>query len=123
MENRKRISNGRKRLFEVGSQKFPLALGFWFVNAIIILMNRKQQKIFDAIFSTPTKANIKFSDIEKLLVALGAERFEGSGSRVAFVMPNGEKWEHHRPHPSKEARKYQVESAREFLKRLGYTDE
>jgi len=50
-------------------------------------------------------------------------KIEGSGSRVAFVMPGGEKWEQHRPHPQKEARKYQVESVREFLKRLGYTNE
>ena len=76
-----------------------------------------------AIFNVPTSSSIKFSDIEKLLLALDAEKFEGRGSRVAFVMPGGEKWEHHRPHPNKEAKKYQVESAREFLKRLGYTDE
>ncbi|MGI8555249.1 MAG: type II toxin-antitoxin system HicA family toxin [Pyrinomonadaceae bacterium] len=56
-------------------------------------------------------------------MALGAKKVEGGDSRVAFVMPNGEKWEHHRPHPNKEARKYQVESAREFLKRLGFKDE
>ncbi len=76
-----------------------------------------------AVFSIPTAASINFSDIEKLLVALGAEKIEGSGARVAFVMPGGEKWEQHRPHPQKEARKYQVESVREFLKRLGYTNE
>lgn len=76
-----------------------------------------------AIFSVPTPASINFADIEKLLVALGAKKIEGSGSRVAFVMAGGEKWEQHRPHPNKEARKYQVESVREFLKRLGYTDE
>ncbi len=76
-----------------------------------------------AIFSVPTLASINFADIEKLLVALGAEKFEGRGSRVAFVMSGGEKWEHHRPHPGKEARRYQVESVREFLKRLGYNDE
>ena len=86
-------------------------------------MNRKHQKTLNAIFSVPTLSSINFADIEKLLVALGAEKFEGRGSRVAFVMPSGEKWEHHRPHPSKEARKYQVESVREFLKRLDYTDE
>lgn len=86
-------------------------------------MNRKQQRIFDAIFATPTRANIKFSDIEKLLVAFGAKMFEGSGSRVAFVMPNGAKWEHHRPHPNKEAKKYQVESVRDFLQRSGVRDE
>ena len=86
-------------------------------------MNRKHQKTLKAIFSVPTLASINFADIEKLLVALGAEKFEGNGSRVAFVMPDGEKWEHHRPHPQKEARKYQVESVREFLKGLGYKNE
>ncbi len=86
-------------------------------------MNQKHQKTLRTIFSVPTSSSIKFSDIEKLLVALGAEKFEGSGSRVAFVMSNGAKWEHHRPHPQKEARKYQVESAREFLERLGYGNE
>ncbi len=86
-------------------------------------MNRKHQKTLKAIFATPTSASTKFADIEKLLVALGAKKFECSGSRVAFVMPNGEKWEHHRPHPQKEAKKYQVESVREFLERLGYTNE
>ena len=81
------------------------------------------EKPLRAIYAVPTSASVKFSDIEKLLAALGAEKFEGSGSRVGFVMPGGEKWEQHRPHPNKEAKKYQVESAREFLKRLGYTDE
>ena len=86
-------------------------------------MNRKHQKTLQAIFSVPTLASINFADIEKLLVAIGAEKIEGRSSRVAFVMPNGEKWEQHRPHPNKEARKYQVESVREFLKRLDYTNE
>jgi len=86
-------------------------------------VNRKQQKLLTAIFTKPTLANIKFSDIETLLVSVGAEKIEGSGSRVAFVMPSGAKWEHHRPHPQKEARKYQVESVREFLERFYYTDE
>lgn len=83
-------------------------------------MNRKQQKILDAIFAKPTKANINFADIEILLISLGAVKSEGSGSRVGFTMLNGKKWEHHRPHPNKEARKYQVESVRRFLEGLGY---
>ena len=85
-------------------------------------MNRKQRKLLDSIFETPTRANINFSDIEKLLTALGAEKFERSGSRIAYVMPNGRKWEAHKPHPQKEARKYQVESVREFLQALGYDE-
>ncbi len=85
-------------------------------------MNRKQQKTLDTIFSVPTKANIHFSDIEKLIVALGGEIEEGNGSRMSFWL-NGQSLFQHRPHPAKEARKYQVEAIREFLKRLGYTNE
>ena len=85
-------------------------------------MNRKQQRIFDAIFTTPTRANIKFSDIEKLLVSLGAVKVEGDGSRVSFEL-NGRQTFAHRPHPNKEAKKYQVEAFREFLRLAGITDE
>jgi hypothetical protein len=81
-------------------------------------LSRKHTRLLDAIFSVPTRANIKFANIEQLLLAIGAEKYEGRGSRVAFVMPNGLKWEAHRPHPQKEARKYQIESLREFLQRL-----
>ena len=83
-------------------------------------MNSKQQKTLDAINDKPTRANIRFTDIEKLLIALGAEKIEGKGSRVAFIMPNGVKWEAHRPHPQKEARKYLIDSVREFLERIDY---
>ncbi len=85
---------------------------------IISLMNRRNQKTFDAIKNVPTRANINFSDIEKLLVALGAKVFEGSGSRVAFEL-GGQKLSMHRPHPAKEAKRYQVEDVREILKRTG----
>ena len=83
-------------------------------------MNRRQQKTLDAINEKPTRANIRFKSIENLLVALGAEKIEGRGSRVAFVMPSGLKWEAHRPHPQNEARKYQVDSVREFLEKIDY---
>ena len=85
-------------------------------------MNRKQQRIFDAIFTTPTRANIKFSDIEKLLVSLGAVKVQGDGSRVSFEL-NARQTFAHRPHPNKEAKKYQVEAFREFLRLAGITDE
>jgi len=83
-------------------------------------LNRKQQKLLEFVFDKPTRANLKFGDVEKLLVSLGAMKFEGRGSRVAFVMPNGQKWEAHRPHPQKEARRYQIETLQEFLRGLGY---
>lgn len=74
------------------------------------------------IFSVPTAASIKFADIEKLMVALGAEINEGNGSRMSFEL-NEQKLFVHRPHPAKEAKKYQVELFREFLQAAGVTDE
>ena len=85
-------------------------------------MNRKHQKTLQAIFSIPTSAPINFADIEKLLVALGAVAAEGSGSRLSFTI-GGDKLFVHRPHPSKEAKKYQVELVREFLISAGVKNE
>jgi len=78
----------------------------------------KHQKILDAIFITPTKANIKFSDIESLLVSLEGRVKEGAGSRMSVTISSRTAY-FHRPHPGKEAKKYQVENTREFLQSLG----
>jgi hypothetical protein len=42
---------------------------------------------------------------------------EGDGSRVAFEL-NGRREYLHRPHPGKEAKKYQVEAIRSWLEAL-----
>jgi hypothetical protein len=42
---------------------------------------------------------------------------ECEGSRMKFML-HGEEWHAHRPHPGKEAKKYQVEQVRELLNRL-----
>ena len=84
-----------------------------------VIMNKKQRSTLEAIYAKPTKATIKFADIEKLLAALGADLIEGDGSRVGFRMQNGRKWETHKPHPGKEAKKYQVENVRRFLEEQG----
>ena len=80
-------------------------------------MKLKHRKTLAAIYGIPTRAGIVFSDIEGLLRGLGASLTEREGSRVKFTL-RGVEWHAHRPHPGKEARKYQVESAREFLERL-----
>ena len=54
------------------------------INATIVYMKAKHRKTLTAIFVRPTKANIKFSDIEGLVIALGGEVREGDGSRVAL---------------------------------------
>jgi hypothetical protein len=67
-----------------------------------------------AIFETPVRANIAWSDIEALLVASGAEVTEGSGSRVRIAL-NGVRAVFHRPHPRKETDRGAVVSMRRFL--------
>jgi hypothetical protein len=79
---------------------------------------RKHQKTLHAIFAEPVRANIPWADIEALLVALGAERDEGSGSRVRFVL-NGIRAVFHRPHPQKETDRGAVKSVRRFLEEGG----
>ena len=50
--------------------------------------------------------------------ALGGVVTEREGSRVKIEL-KGEQWRCHRPHPGKEAKRYQVEEARELLDRAG----
>ncbi len=80
-------------------------------------MKAKHRRTLNAIFATPTQSGIVFADIEALMIALGGEIREGEGSRVVFELRNTRKYLH-RPHPGKEARKYQVEEVREWLRSL-----
>jgi hypothetical protein len=81
-------------------------------------VNAKQRKTLVAIFTRPTPATIPFADIESLVKALGGSVSEREGSRVKIEL-QGEQWRCHRPHPGKEAKRYQVEEARELLERAG----
>ena len=81
-------------------------------------MNTKHRKTLAAIFTRPTSASIVFADIEALIKAMGGSVLEREGSRVRIEL-NGEQWRCHRPHPGKEAKRYQVEEARELLERAG----
>ncbi|HTN39972.1 MAG TPA: type II toxin-antitoxin system HicA family toxin [Asticcacaulis sp.] len=82
------------------------------------IMNSKQRRTLTAIFKEPTSSTIDWSDVESLLVAVGCEVIEGSGSRVRFVF-KGHIVSFHRPHPAKEAKRYQVKDARDFLSQIG----
>lgn len=82
-------------------------------------MNRKQRATINGIFDTPTRSNIRFSDIERLFISLGGTLFEGKGSAIRIAFPNGMKYDQHRPHPQKEAKRYQVEDARTLLELMG----
>ena len=81
-------------------------------------LNAKHRKTLASIFGRPTSASIVFADIEALIKALGGSVSEREGSRVRIEL-NGKHWRCHRPHPGKEAKRYQVEEARELLERAG----
>ena len=85
-------------------------------------MNSKQKRVLAAIFTDPVSASIHWNDIESLLVACGCEVIEGSGSRVRFNH-GGSIASFHRPHPEKEAKRYQVKEAREYLLLIGVIPE
>ena len=80
-------------------------------------MNVKQRRTLTALFVIPTRAKVRFADIAALIVSLGGEVREGAGSRVAFEL-KGKRVYLHRPHPGREAKRYQVEEVREFLRSL-----
>ena len=81
-------------------------------------MNSKHRRTLEVVFADPVSGTVAWADIESLLMAAGAQVIEGRGSRVRFV--SGDEVENfHRPHPAKEAKRYQVRAARDFLERIG----
>ena len=78
-------------------------------------MQAKYRKTQEAIFKKLFQANIEWKDIESLLISLGAEISEDSGSRVRIKL-NNVRAVFHRPPPRKEADKGSVASMRRFLK-------
>jgi hypothetical protein len=77
-------------------------------------MNSKQSKTLKSIFSQPTKSNINWEDIEKFMLSIGAKIKEGKGSAGVFIL-KGKAFPFHRPHPQKEAKKYQIQDLKKFL--------
>lgn len=83
-------------------------------------MKTKHKKTLKLIFTDPVNGNIEWRLIEALFLAIGCRAIEGSGSSVTFEK-EGIRAYFHRPHPSKEALRYRVKDAREFLKKIGVT--
>lgn len=81
-------------------------------------MNNSNRKTLAAVFRDPVPGTIAWSDIEGLLLAAGCRIVEGKGSRVRFEK-DGRLAFFHRPHPDKEAKRYQVRDARLYLYELG----
>lgn len=82
------------------------------------IMNNKQRGTLEKVFRRPPPSDIAWADIEKLLIALGAEVTEGSGSRVRVAL-NGVRASFHRPHPQRVTDKGAVKSVERFLANAG----
>jgi len=81
-------------------------------------MNSKHKKTLEAIYGNPVNGALEWSRIESLLVGLGCNVVEGSGSSVTFEK-DGVKAYFHRPHPTKEALRYRIRAVREYLQAIG----
>ena len=84
----------------------------------ITAMHNRHRATLRAIFTDPAPAGLEWAAVEALLAALGADVTEGNGSRVRVVLA-GVRAVFHRPHPQKEARRYQVRAVRDYLRQAG----
>lgn len=92
-------------------------LAFFASMPYLVPVNSKHRKTLAAVFTDPVCGTIEWAAVESLLIAAGARLIEGRGSRVRFEK-DGEIATFHRPHPAKEAKRYQVRDARDFLERI-----
>ena len=77
-------------------------------------MRGKHSRTLKDVFHEPVLSNVKWTDIENLFKALGAEIEEGNGSRVRIFL-NEKIAVFHRPHPRKETDKGALVSIKKFL--------
>jgi len=85
-----------------------------------ISMKTKHQKTLATIFTEPVNGNMEWNKVEAVLIALGCRVIEGAGSSVTFEK-NSIRAYFHRPHPDREALRYRIKDAREFIKKIGET--
>jgi hypothetical protein len=66
-------------------------------------MNTRQRKTLATVFETPTRSDIRWTDIESLLRALGGN-LKGAGGAMVRVTLKGAVAVFHRPHPQRTAK-------------------
>ena len=81
-------------------------------------MNNRHRKTLVAVFARLNRADLRRSDVEALVLALGGEVAEGEGSRVRLAL-NGVRAVFHRPHPKPETDKGAIGSLRRFFEMAG----
>ena len=83
-------------------------------------MKKKHRTTLEQIFARPVSGTIRWSEIEALFAALGAEVSEREGSRIGVFL-FGQVRVFHRPHPTPETDKGAVASIRKWLEENGVT--
>lgn len=81
-------------------------------------MNGRQRRTLEAIFAATAPRDLRWSDIESLFRALGANVREGQGSRVRITL-NDVRATFHRPHPQPTTGVKTVRDVRDFLAAAG----
>ena len=81
-------------------------------------MQKRHRSTLEAIFARPVSGTIRWSDIEALFIAMGAEVSERAGSRVGVFL-FGEVRVFHRLHPSPTTDKGAVASIRKWFESHG----
>ncbi len=84
------------------------------------MLSSKHRRTLERIFERPTRADIRWSDIESLIRALGGSVEERKGS-VVLVRLGGRPKTFHRPHPRPETDKGAVTAFRMMLESSGIT--
>ncbi|UOA27650.1 type II toxin-antitoxin system HicA family toxin [Pseudosulfitobacter sp. DSM 107133] len=82
------------------------------------MVSSKHAATLASVFQTPTRSNIRWSDIEKMITAFGGQVEERAGSRV-LIRLNGRRAVFQRPHPKPETDKGALVALRLFLKETG----
>ncbi len=81
-------------------------------------MSSHHRRTLEAIFRDPVSPTIVWADVESMLIHLGADVEERSGSRIAIEL-NDQVASVHRPHPQKEASRRTIRDVRDLLIRAG----
>ncbi len=85
-------------------------------------MNNRQKRTLAAIFESPLRSDVVWSDIESLVKALGGEVEERKGSAIAFAL-GGRRGHFHRPHPERVTDRGALRGVQTFLTATGFAPE
>lgn len=81
-------------------------------------MNGTQKKTLTDLFHRPTKRNISWKKVARLIQAVGGHIEYGNGSRIRITLGD-QSLNMHTPHPSNELKPYQVRALQALFDEQG----